>query len=69
MKRIKARIPVGRTVFIREIDLYTIDEAKEILSNRDWEIGEDIFSLATNLRIGWLASFGNGDGIYVEAKE
>lgn len=67
MKKIKARIPAGKTVFVQEINLYTKNEARKILACREWEIGEDIYSVEkTNERIGWLASFGNGEGIYIE---
>lgn len=69
MKKMKVRVPMGRTAKIQEIDLYTIEEAKAILREKDWEIALDVYSTeATNKRVGWLASFGNGDGIYVEAK-
>lgn len=68
MKKIKARIPAGKGVLIQEIELYTADEAKEILSNKEWLPDCDIYSVTqTNLKIGWLASFDNGkDGVYVE---
>lgn len=69
MKTIKARIPVGRSVHIQEIEVFTIDEAKDILRNREWEPGGDVFDVKeTNKRIAWLAEFPDGSGIYVEVK-
>ena len=69
MTKVKARIPVGNTVHIQEVELFTVDEAKEILKNHDWEIGGNIYSVEqTNKAIGWLAEFKNGDGIFVEVK-
>ena len=68
MKTITALIPAGRTAFVQNVELYTRDEAKTILADKEWDIGTDIYSASQrNLRIGWLADFGNGDGIYVEA--
>lgn len=62
-----ARIQCGKSTTIQTVELYTKEEAKEILKDKEWEIGIDIYSTKiTNKRIGWLASFGNGDGIYVE---
>ncbi len=66
MNRVKARIPVGRTVIVQDVELYTKQEAKRLLADKDWEIGVDIFSVnETNKRIGWLAKYDGGDGIYV----
>ena len=68
MRKIVARIPVGRTVVEQEVELYTKQEAKIILKNTVWDVDVDIFDAeVTNKRIGWLASFGNGEGIYIEA--
>ena len=68
MRKIVARIPVGRTVVEQEVELYTKQEAKIILKNTGWDVDVDIFDAeVTNKRIGWLASFGNGEGIYIEA--
>jgi hypothetical protein len=68
MKVVMARIPMGRTAVNRKVELYTVEEAKKILATKEWQIGEDIFSVEqTNKRIGWLASYPNGDGIYIEA--
>lgn len=69
MKEIKARIPVGRTVYTRVVELFTVEEAKQLLSGKDWDVGEDIYSATERgKRIGWLAKFPNGEGIYVESK-
>ena len=67
MTKVRARIPVGKTVFVRDIELYTVKEAKRILADKDWEMGGDIFSAEQpNKQIGWLAVYPNHDGIYVE---
>lgn len=67
MKTITARVPIGKTAVNQKIELYTLDEAKEILVNKEWDIGVDIYSTQqTNRRIGWLASFPDGGGIYIE---
>ena len=67
MKIINARIPMGRTAVVQEVELYSREEARNILQDKNWEIGIDIYSIEfTNKRIGWLASFENGDGIYIE---
>lgn len=69
MKNIKVRIPEGKTVLIRDVELFTVDEAKKMLAGKEWEVGTDIYSATqTNKRVGWLASFPNGDGIFVEAR-
>lgn len=73
MKTISARIPMGRTSVIQKIELYTVSEAKEllfgVLDGKGWDIGIDVYSVdKPNERIGWLADFGDGSGIYVESK-
>ena len=69
MNKVVARIPVGNSIHIEEVEIYALAEAKEILKDKDWEIGGDIFDVKqSNKRIGWLADFGNGDGIFVEVK-
>lgn len=70
MKKVKARVHVGGAVYrTEEIELYTKEEAKTILADKDWEIGTSVFDVnQRNKRIGWLAQFGNADGIYVEIK-
>ena len=70
MKKIMARIPCGKTVLIQEVELYTVEEAKTLLADKEWSIDVDIYSIEkTNQKIGWLASVDNGkDGIYVEYK-
>lgn len=68
MRTLKVRIPVGRTIQIQEVELYTTAEAKEILKGKEWDMDIDIFSLKQpNKRVGWLAKYPDGDGIFVEA--
>ena len=73
MKIIKARIPAGNTVFIREVEIHTPEEAKEILRGQefdvDWTIGGSIYDVDTCKWIGWMAQFNDGTGIYVEVKK
>lgn len=66
MKKVKARIPTGKTVLTQVVELYTKAEARRLLVDKNWEIDVDIFDAEQpNRRIGWLASFDGGDGIYV----
>ena len=69
MKKVNARVHIGGTVYrTKEIELYTKEEARAILVDKDWEIGTCVFDVnQRNKRIGWLAQFGKADGIYVEA--
>ena len=70
MRKIMARIPCGKSVLIQEIELHTLEEAKQFLVDKEWYPDIDIYSVEkTNQKIGWLASTDNGkDGIYVEYK-
>lgn len=69
MRIVTARIPVGKTAIVQTVELYEKNEAKQMLAGKDWEIGIDIYSARqANKRIGWLASFSDGSGIYVEAQ-
>ena len=69
MEVIKARIPIGRAVIVQTIELYTKEEAKRILEGKEWEIGTDIYSdKERGKRIGWIANFDGGNGIYVSVK-
>lgn len=44
MKKVMASIHIGGGNFRNEeISVYTREEASEILSNKDWEIGEDAY--------------------------
>ena len=69
MTIIDARIPMGNTVVTQKIELYTVSEAKQILAGKEWDFGGDIYSVEKRgCRIGWLASYPNGEGIYIETR-
>ena len=68
MKTVLARVPMGRTAKIEKVQIFTKEEARKILNGKEWEVDIDIYDVeVTNKRIGWLAAFPNGEGIFVEA--
>ena len=69
MRKLRARVPVGKAYSVREVKLYTKDEARQILEGKDWAVGKDIYSsYDIKKRIGIAVRIiGNGGVIYIEA--
>lgn len=62
MTRTLARVCVGGNSFrTMEVEIYTIEEAKEFLKGKEWEIGSDVYSAGQrNKKIAWTAKYPDG---------
>lgn len=45
MKKINARVPYGdgQKFRVQEIELLTVEEAKQVINGRDWDLGFQIY--------------------------